>query len=288
VTLRVLVAAPESEFAQFLRDVLTELEGSRHWGSWVHLDVLYKTTWSETAEALAGGEIDALLLDADLRDRCGVETFRRAQAIAPHVPVILLAASAGAALAERMIRDGAQDFLLKDEVDCAPLARAIRNAVERHRLLTAARATAMTDSLTGLLTGPAFLTLADRDRLLAEQLNRRLMILIAEPAASQGAAEDVRILDAQRRDLALVEAADQLRTVTGPTGLLARLDDSQFGLALWDTDVESLEEIRARLAALPAGGSLRFGAAVFDPRTPVPLESLLEQAAADLRPAPAR
>ena len=85
-----------------------------------------------------------------------------------------------------MVRDGAQDFLLKREVDCAPLARAIRNALERHRLLAAARVTSMTDQLTGLLTRPAFLTLAERDRLLAERLGRKMMVLMAEDA--EGAA----------------------------------------------------------------------------------------------------
>src|SRR5207249_4136275 len=80
------------------------------------------------------------------------------------------------AMATRLVRDGVQDFLLKKQVDCAPLAHAIRNAVERHRQLTAARAAAMTDSLTGLLNRSSFLTFGDRDRKLAERLGRRLMV----------------------------------------------------------------------------------------------------------------
>lgn len=268
MTLRVFLAAPQSEFALFVRDVLTELEGSRHWGEWVHLVVSYGTTWSAAADALDGGAVDALLLDPDLPDSQGSETFRRAQAIAPDVPIILLVDLSSASLAERMVRDGAQDFLLKDEVDCAPLVRAIRNSLERHRLLTAARATAMTDSLTGLLTNPAFLTLADRDRRLAEQLNRKLLLVVAEAGLDH---------DAQRRDLLLVKAADGLRGVAGSTGLVGRLDDSRFALAVWETEAEPLEEIPRRLASACAG-DLRFGAAVFDPQTPVSLETLLNQA----------
>ncbi len=268
MTLRVLLAAPQSEFALFLREVLTELDGSRHWGEWLHVEASYRTTWSATAEALESGAVDALLLDPDLTDSQAAETFRRAQAVAPNVPIILLVDPASAPLAERMVRDGAQDFLLKDEVDCAPLARAIRNSLERHRLLTAARATTMIDSLTGLLTSPAFLTLGDRDRRLAEQLNRNLLIVVAQAGVDT---------DPQRRDLLLVEAADELRTLAGSAGLAGRLDDSRFALAVWDT----LEEMRGRLASARAG-DLKFGTAVFDPQRPVSLEFLLDQAAGEL------
>jgi GGDEF domain-containing protein len=175
-----------------------------------------------------------------------------------------------------MVRDGAQDFLLKQEVDCAPLARAMRNALERHRLLAATRATSMTDQLTGLLTRPAFLTLADRDRLLAERLGRRIMILVAELVGLDGRA--------QVRDLALVEAADSLRGRAGPAALVARLGHSLFGLSVLDTEAESVEEIQARLDASTTAGKIALGSAVFDPRHPVSLDALLEQAALNLDP----
>jgi len=281
VTLRVLLAESGTEDTLFLRDVLTELDGARCWSDWVHLEASHAATCADTAAILATEAVDILLLDPDLRDSQGTETFRRIQAAAPHVPVILLVEPSATGLAERMVRDGAQDFLLKNEVDCAPLARAIRNALERHRLLGAARATSMTDALTGLLTRPAFLTLADRDRLLAERLGRRLMILVAEPLAFEA---DAGTVGAQGRDLALVEAADGLRTLAGPAALVARLGHSRFGLAVFDTDAEPVEGIRARLLTLAIEGKIALGAALFDPLHPISLDALLEQAALNLRP----
>jgi DNA-binding NarL/FixJ family response regulator len=279
VTLRVLLAESGTEDALFLRDVLTELDGARCWSDWVHLEASHAATWADTEAILATEAVDILLLDPDLRDSQGAETFRRVQAAAPHVPVILLVEPSATSLAERMVREGAQDFLVKQDVDCAPLARAIRNALERHRLLAAIRATSMTDRLTGLLTPPAFLTLAARDRLLAEQLSRRMMIVVAEPAAHDDATQA-----RQGLDLALVEAADGLRGWAGPAALVARLSHSQFGLAVLDTEAESVEEVRARLTAATNDGKIAFGAAVFDPQHPVPLDALLEQAALSLRP----
>ena len=279
MTLRVLLAESKTEDTLFLSEVLTELDGSRCWSDWVHLETSHAATWADTAAILATEAVDILLLDPDLGDSQGAETFRRVQTTAPHVPVILLVEPSAASLAERMVRDGAQDFLVKKEVDCAPLARAIRNALERHRLLGAARAMSMTDQLTGLLTRPAFLALAERDRLLAERLSRKMLMVQAERVDRATA---VAMNSVQSRDLALIEAADDLRHLAGPAALLARLSHSRFGFAVLDTSAEPVDEIRGRLHAAAADGALAFGAAVFDPQQPVSLEAVLEQAAKDL------
>ena len=284
MTLRVLLAESATEDTLFLRDVLTDLDGARCWSDWVHVEWSHAASWEDTAAILATGAVDILLLDPDLADCRGPETFRRVQAAAPDVPVILLVEPSSMALAERMVRDGAQDFLLKREIDCAPLARAMRNALERHRLLAAARATSMTDQLTGLLTRSAFLMLADRDRVLAERLGRRLMILVAEPLKADAPTGAIRAPDDQLRDLALVEAAAHLRSLAGPAALSARISPSRFGLAVFDTEAESVEEVRARLHAATFDARIAFGAAVFDPHHPVSLDTLLEQAALDLCP----
>jgi DNA-binding NarL/FixJ family response regulator len=274
VTLRVLLAESETEDAVFLSDVLTELDGARCWSDWVHLEAFHAATLADAAAILATEAVDILLLDPDLRDSQGAETFRRLQAAAPHVPVILLIEPSATPLAERMVRDGAQDFLIKKEVDCAPLARAMRNALERHRRLAAARATSMTDQLTGLLTRPAFLTLADRDRLLAERLSRKMMVLVAEPA--------VLDVGSQRLDLMLVEAADGLRGLAGLAALTARIDYARFGVAVLDTLAESVEDVRAHFQIATSDNKIAFGSAVFDPQQPVSLDALLDQAAQDL------
>jgi len=276
VILRVLLAESGTEDTLFLRDVLADLEGARCWSDWVHLETSHAATCADTTAILSTGSVDILLLDLDLRDSQGADTFRRAQAAAPHVPVILLIEPSATSLAERLVRDGAQDFLLKKEVDCAPLARAMRNAQERHRLLAAARATSMTDQLTGLLTRPAFLTLADRDRRLAERLSRGMMILLAELGVWDG--------DAQRLDLALVETADWLRSLAGPAALVARLNHARFGLAVFDTEAEPMEDVRTRVHITASANKIALGSAVFDPQRPVSLDVLLDQAALNLRP----
>ena len=228
---------------------------------------------------LATERIDVIVLALDLADSEGHHTFRNYQEIAPQIPAVLLVdEGAGLALAESMLREGAQDFLIRSQVDCAPLARAIQNAIGRHRLLAATRATSMMDSLTGLLSREAFLLLADRDRHLAAAMSRRQLVILAE---LQKISED-----AQSRDLKLVNAAEELRRSAGSADLVARVGLMHLAVSVLDSEKEPAEEVLARLNEAAAKAQISISAAVFDPEKPVPLDDLLEQATRGLPSSP--
>lgn len=279
--MRVLLIESEPEDVLFLRDVLTEIGEGRYWTNWVNIEILHAGSWKEASAILSNEPVDITLLDLDLADSQGMETFRRAQSAAPGVPTILLVDAQEESLGLRLVRDGAQDFLVKKEVDCAPLAHAMRNAIERHRTLTAARAASTHDTLTGLLNRAGFVTSADHDRKLAERLGRRLLVMVVEP---KSLGEIATAYGEQRRDLALVETADHLRALAGPADLVARVGETRFGLAVFDTDFESVEAAWSRIHGALLEHRIVCGAAIFSADCPATLDSLLEQAASDLAP----
>lgn len=82
--------------------------------------------------AQAGG-IDAILLDLSLPDSRGVETFTRMHEAAPHVPIIVLSGLDDEELALQTVHLGAQEYLVKGQVDTHLLHRALRYAIERAR-----------------------------------------------------------------------------------------------------------------------------------------------------------
>jgi signal transduction histidine kinase len=84
-------------------------------------------------ERLGRGGVDVVLLDLGLPDSHGSATLTALRSAASVVPVIILTATGDEALATRMVRAGAQDYLAKAEVDGHLLRRAIHYAVERHR-----------------------------------------------------------------------------------------------------------------------------------------------------------
>jgi two-component system cell cycle sensor histidine kinase/response regulator CckA len=90
-------------------------------------------------EFLDQADEDVLLLDLNLPDSQGFETFARAYAKAPHMPIIPLTGLGDTAMGLRALREGAQDYLVKGEIDGSLLGRAIRYAVERKRTKDALR-----------------------------------------------------------------------------------------------------------------------------------------------------
>mgnify|MGYP000187488022 CR=1 FL=1 len=67
---------------------------------------------------------DVVLLDFSLPDSFGLETFRRANGAAPRTPIIVLTSLDDNDLAVQAVREGAQDYLIKREVNAALLHRA--------------------------------------------------------------------------------------------------------------------------------------------------------------------
>jgi signal transduction histidine kinase len=78
-----------------------------------------------------------VLLDLNLPDSHGSETFRRVIEHAPNVPVVVLSGMDDEELATKAVHQGVQDYLIKNNLSGKQLERAIRYAVERQGLLRA-------------------------------------------------------------------------------------------------------------------------------------------------------
>ena len=86
---------------------------------------------SVALERLSRGGVDLVLLDLSLPDSLGLETFAKAHAAAPDVPMIVLSGRDDESLAIQTVHEGAQDYLVKGQVDGRLLVRSIRYALER-------------------------------------------------------------------------------------------------------------------------------------------------------------
>jgi diguanylate cyclase (GGDEF)-like protein/PAS domain S-box-containing protein len=75
-----------------------------------------------------------ILLDLSLPDGHGLDTVRQVCAVAPHLPVVILTGLDDETIAIRAVQEGAEDYLVKGQMDSDLLARAIRYAIERKRV----------------------------------------------------------------------------------------------------------------------------------------------------------
>jgi two-component system sensor histidine kinase/response regulator len=86
-----------------------------------------------TLARLRAGGIDVLLLDLGLPDSHGVNTFTSVHAQTPTLPIIVLTGVCDPSIALTVVQQGAQDFLVKGQVDGNLIWRTIRYAMERQR-----------------------------------------------------------------------------------------------------------------------------------------------------------
>jgi PAS domain S-box-containing protein len=86
-------------------------------------------------EILTTGGLDVILLDLGLPDSQGLATLGRLYARVPDIPIVVLTGHGDEAVAIEAVKQGAQDYLVKGEVDEKLLVRSIHYAVERRRLL---------------------------------------------------------------------------------------------------------------------------------------------------------
>jgi signal transduction histidine kinase len=102
-------------------------------------EIIHVSRMSQGVSHLAKGETDIVLVDMGLPDEHGLGTVRRAKAAAaPAVPVIVLTGLDDETLAADAMRAGAEDYLIKGQIESRALPRALRHAIERQRLRTEA------------------------------------------------------------------------------------------------------------------------------------------------------
>ena len=82
---------------------------------------------------LEGQNFDLLLLDLSLPDSCGPQTYLRARAAAPRLPIVLLTSVEDESVGFEAVRCGIQDYLIKGQAYGRQTARSIHYAIERKR-----------------------------------------------------------------------------------------------------------------------------------------------------------
>lgn len=186
-------------------------------------------------------------------DASSLAVFQSLRAAAQGAAIVLIASADDEQMALGLVRQGAQDYLLATEIDCAPLARAIRCSIERSRLEYARQSVSLTDDLTGLFNRRGMAKLVERDARLARTLGLEpwSLELRLEPTGSSPA-------DPAARDLERLEMADRLSEFAARGPAAGRIDDDTFliaGIAASQSEAATISQsiaARLRLQRSPA------------------------------------
>jgi two-component system cell cycle sensor histidine kinase/response regulator CckA len=122
--LKVLLVEDNLADARLVREMLKDAHRP--------VELTHAARLRDALEFLRTEGFNAILLDLNLPDSEGMNTFLRARAEALHAPIVVLTGLADEEVAARAVREGAQDYLVKAEVDGPLLYRSLRYAVERY------------------------------------------------------------------------------------------------------------------------------------------------------------
>jgi PAS domain S-box-containing protein len=122
-----LLVEDDPGFARLLREMFKD-QGS------LETEVTHAESMLDAERRLAAREFDIILLDPGLPDSHGIESVRRAHVAAPRVPLVVLTGRDDESLALQALQAGAQDYLIKGQIDTRGLLRFLRYAVERNAM----------------------------------------------------------------------------------------------------------------------------------------------------------
>ena len=113
--------------ARLLQEALRESDSE-------HLELSHVDHLQDGLKRIEGDSVDLVLLDLSLPDASGLETVARTRAAAPNVAIVVLTGLDDEVVAIEAVRKGAQDYLVKGQMDGNLLLRAMRYAMERQQL----------------------------------------------------------------------------------------------------------------------------------------------------------
>ena len=123
---KVLLVEDNLQYAHLIRTMMSGVGGGE-------FELAHVERLSDALERLSKGSWDVVLLDLLLPDSHGLDTLVKVQAQAPSIPIVVLTGLDDEALAIKAMQEGAQDYLVKGEVNGNLLRRSMRYAIERKR-----------------------------------------------------------------------------------------------------------------------------------------------------------
>ncbi|MEH1899766.1 MAG: ATP-binding protein [Nostoc sp.] len=126
-SLQILLIEDSLEDADLLQEFLENADQT----SW-KVTVVEKLTLA--LEQLHRHSFHVILSDLSLPDSHGLETITQLHAVVPTLPIVVLTSLKDEAIALEAVRQGAQDYLVKGQINAYALIRAIRHTIERWRM----------------------------------------------------------------------------------------------------------------------------------------------------------
>jgi diguanylate cyclase (GGDEF)-like protein len=221
-----------------------------------------------------GPAFGLILLDLTLPDGAGLSNLRQVLDHCGSTPVLILTGEHDGHSAMEAVRDGADDYLVKQELSAGGLVRAIRNSLQRRHAREKLIGDPLVDELTGLHNRRAFLALANQQIAIARRARQSIALLIGD---LEGLQQINDLGGREAGDQALIFTARVMRTSFRDSDVIARLRGDEFAVLMAETSQRSTREVMERFDWRLASRGLRMtvGMSRLGPPDNIPLDTLM-------------
>ena len=213
---------------------------------------------SEAIGRLVQAPIDAILLDISATDMNRLESLERLVSHVPRIPIVVLGDADDDVMALNAVQHGAQDYMLKGQMNAESLSRSIRYAIERHQLLVSVEEArrrdqqekeellnqSLVDELTNLYNRRGFFNLVRPQISLSHRSKQNMYLLFADLDGLKSINDN---LGHHAGDQALIETATVLTRTFRKSDIIARISGDEFVVLLTEANTDGEQAILNRL-----------------------------------------
>ena len=237
-TIKLLLIEDDQADAELLKDALSRLR-------YMTVDLVCANSLSNAFAQLNGLEPNIIISDLGLPDSQGLETLIKLSEKVPEVPIIVLTGYDDEELAVGALKSGAQDYLVKGQIDINILYRSIRYSIERNSLIQQLKSISITDELTGLYNRRGFLMLAKKQLELATRINKTMWMIYMDVDNMKWINDN---LGHHEGDSALIDTANILKRTFRESDIVARIGGDEFVVVALEDSKTGNESMKSRIS----------------------------------------
>lgn len=212
-------------------DSIDALAFERILGHIYHYDFLLTQVSSleQALDELTQTNFDIAFLDLSLPDATGLESICTLQQNAPELPIVILSGSRDPEITLQAVECGAQDYLVKGQIDESLIVRTVRYALDRKRMELNLAHLSQYDPLTGLANRGLFYDRLRQAMLRAERRKHTIALLFVDLDFFKAINDDH---GHHIGDLLLKEVAERLQANVRKEDTVARMGGDEFTIIL--------------------------------------------------------
>lgn len=235
--MRVLCVDGDPSTAAWLDVVLIDSSAER-------VQVEHAANAREALASLGETAFDVAIISLTGQNPQELDVLQSIQEQAPELAIVVLTTLPDVQLAVRAMRIGAQDAVVRGQVDGVMLSRVLRFSIERQHVRTALHTKTLVDELTGLYNRRGFISLARQQIKTAERMSRDVVHVFLDV---DGMKQINDTFGHREGDLALIETADILRATFRESDVIARMGGDEFAVLALETSPQAADALIERL-----------------------------------------